>query len=72
MTVGEKIKLLRSERGLSLKGLAKELGLKHGSQISNWEQDLNGPSKSVIPALCEFFGKEPGYFMGSSEAQANA
>jgi transcriptional regulator with XRE-family HTH domain len=52
-----------------MKELAEALGLKHASQVSNWENEANGPSKTAIVRLAEFFGKDTGFFLeGASTA----
>ncbi|MGL5190192.1 MAG: helix-turn-helix domain-containing protein, partial [Cetobacterium sp.] len=43
MEISEKIKLLRKDRGLSIKELSEKTGLSVGF-ISNLERDINSPS----------------------------
>ena len=55
MKVGEKIKDLRIERGLSQVQLAKEISVSQKA-IDYWERDVNEPKVSYIIALVHFFG----------------
>ena len=50
----ERIKYLRTEKGLAQDDLAKELGVSNGI-ISLWENDLREPSMSSLIALAKFF-----------------
>ncbi|MBR2334126.1 MAG: helix-turn-helix transcriptional regulator [Clostridia bacterium] len=54
MTVGEKIKELRIEKGLSQSELAKNIGVSQKA-IDYWERNVNEPKSSYIIALVCFF-----------------
>ncbi len=54
MTIGEKIKELRTERGLSQEGLARRIGVSQKA-IDYWERGVNEPKASYIVAMCDFF-----------------
>jgi len=54
MKVGEKIKELRIEKGLSQMQLAKLIGVSQKA-IDYWERDVNEPKVSYIISLVNFF-----------------
>lgn len=53
-TLGEKIKELRSDKGLSQAQLANEIGVSQKA-IDYWERNVNEPKASYIIALVKFF-----------------
>ncbi|MBQ2702185.1 MAG: helix-turn-helix transcriptional regulator [Clostridia bacterium] len=55
MNVGEKIKELRLEKGLTQAQLAKEVGVSQKA-IDYWERNVNEPKASYIIALVKVFG----------------
>ena len=54
MKIGEKIKELRIEKGLSQADLAKHIGVSQKA-IDFWERSINEPKSSYVIALVEFF-----------------
>ncbi len=54
MTVGEKIKELRIEKGLSQSELAKNVGVSQKA-IDYWERNVNEPKSSYVISLVKFF-----------------
>ena len=54
MSIGEKIKELRIEKGLSQMNLAKIVGVSQKA-IDYWERDVNEPKASYIIALVKAF-----------------
>ena len=54
LSLGEKIKELRLEKGLTQMQLAKEIGVSQKA-IDYWERDVNEPKASYIIALVKFF-----------------
>ena len=54
MTVGERIKELRLEKGLSQNVLAKHVGVSQKA-IDYWERNVNEPKSSYIITLVKFF-----------------
>ena len=54
MSIGEKIKELRIENGLSQMQLANEIGVSQKA-IDYWERSVNEPKASYIIALVKFF-----------------
>ncbi len=55
MTIGEKIALLRSEKGISQEELAEEFGVSRQS-VSKWEMDGALPGIDKILQISDFFG----------------
>lgn len=54
MSIGEKIKELRTEKDLSQMQLAKMVGVSQKA-IDYWERNVNEPKASYIIALVNFF-----------------
>ena len=54
MKIGEKIKELRIEKGLSQAGLAKMVGVSQKA-IDYWERNVNEPKASYVIALVKAF-----------------
>ena len=54
MTVGEKIKELRIEKGLSQSELAKNVGVSQKA-IDYWERNVNEPKSSYVISMVKFF-----------------
>ena len=52
--IGEKIKELRQEKGLSQMQLSKQIGVSQKA-IDYWERSVNEPKASYIIALVKFF-----------------
>lgn len=63
MKIGEIIKELRTERGLSQAALAREIGVSQKA-IDYWERGINEPKASYIVALAEFFGVSSDELLG--------
>jgi len=53
--MGEKIRLLRKQKGISQEVLAQYLGLSFQA-VSKWENGTTLPDVTMIPALASFFG----------------
>ena len=54
MKVGEKIKELRQEKGLSQEHLAKAIGVSQKA-VDYWERNVNEPKVSYIMSMVRFF-----------------
>ena len=63
MSIGDKIKELRLEKGLSLKQLAKEINVTDIA-ISRWERQLRLPNIENLTNLATFFGVSTDYLVG--------
>ena len=62
----ERLKQLRTAKGLSQKELASLLGLTT-SAIGNYEIGLREPSIEIIKNLCKFFDVSSDYLLGLSD-----
>ena len=65
-TIGEKIRVLRKNNGLSQEDLALELGLSRQT-VHKWEKDAMQPSADNLKSLCDFFKVSPNYFLSNDE-----
>jgi orotate phosphoribosyltransferase len=54
ITIGEKIKLLRSQKGITQEQLASVLNLSFQA-VSKWEKGAAQPDVSIIPEIANFF-----------------
>ena len=55
MTIGEKIKLLRNEKGITQEALAENLNVSR-SAIAKWESNSGVPEVSNLKLISKFFG----------------
>lgn len=62
-TLGERIKLLRKEKGLKQDELGKVLGVQLNA-VSGWERNLHTPESEMIEKLLEYFDVSWDYLMG--------
>lgn len=65
-TLGQRIRLLREERGLGQKEIGGLLGVSVSS-IGKYENDERTPSPTAIVKLADFFGVSTDYLLGRSE-----
>ena len=63
MTVGQKIKELRTERNMSQRQLGTAIGVSQKA-VDYWERDVNEPKSSYIIALVRFFNTTFDEFFG--------
>lgn len=66
-TIGEKIKKLRKQKGVSQEETAYELGVSRQT-VSKWESDAMQPNAESIRALSDYFSVSPVYFFGGEQA----
>ena len=64
--LGETIKSLRLEKGLTQPQLAEMIGVSKG-MISVWENNINEPKASYIKALAQALEVSADYLLGLSE-----
>jgi transcriptional regulator with XRE-family HTH domain len=57
---GRKLKVARTEAGLSRRAAAEKLGV-HRNSVHNWEKGMM-PSEETVPAIMDLYGLEPGFF----------
>ena len=63
MTIGERIKELRKEKGVSQMKLAKEIGYTQPA-INDWEIGKRRPIIDAVIALAQFFDVSSDYLWG--------
>ena len=66
MTMGERIKQLRKENGLTQTGLAEALGVTKGT-VSTWETNSRTPGFDTLNMMSDMFHRSLDYIMGRSD-----
>ena len=61
--LGNRIKRLRKELGISQKELAERIGVSNG-RVSNWEQGINRPDADILSKLCSALQTSPSLLLG--------
>lgn len=64
--IGENIKYLRKEKGISQKELAVQIGVSQKA-IDYWERGVNEPKASYIVSLANFFNVSADFLLGRKE-----
>ena len=59
------LKMLRDEKGISLRNLAAELGISK-SALHQYENCLNDPSLSVVKKIADYFDEDINWLIGES------
>ena len=70
MTLGQKLKKLRSEKGFTQKDLADQLHVTFQT-VSKWESDTNEPDITTLKELAKFFGCSIDYLLSEEEEEIN-
>lgn len=65
-TLGEKLKELRIEQGLTHFELAQKLGFKSGSTVGMYEAEQRKPSAETLNKLANIFGVSVDYLLGQN------
>ncbi len=63
MTIKDRLKELRLEKGLSQSALAQQTGLSQ-SAIARWELGETEPTASAVVILAKFFNESADYLLG--------
>lgn len=63
MSLGERIKTARDNKGLKQSELADLIDVKSSGVISNWEKDINKPDADKIIKLCEVLDISASYLL---------
>ncbi len=66
MTMGERIKQLRKEHGMTQTALAERLGVTKGT-VSTWETNSRTPGFETLDELCSLFDRRMDYILGRSD-----
>ena len=69
MTMGDRVKALREQKGLTQEQLAEMLGYKSKSSIGHIENGRDIPRKQII-RLAEILGCTPQYLLGWEDAKS--
>lgn len=67
-SVKERIRALAEQRGSSLSGVEKELGIGNGT-IGRW--DASAPTTDKLEAVADFFDVSVDYLLGRDEPESN-
>ena len=68
MTLGERIKQLRRENGMTQVDMAQKLGVTKGT-VSTWETDSRTPGFETLNQMCDMFQRSMDYLMGRSDVR---
>ena len=68
MTLGQKLKKLRTEKGLTQKNLADQLNVTFQT-VSKWESDINEPDIATLKELAKFYGCTYDYLLNEEEEE---
>jgi len=55
LNIGENIKKLRAEKGITQEQLAEHLSITYQS-VSKWENGITAPDLYLIPTIAKYFG----------------
>lgn len=66
INLGQRLKELREEKGLSQKQLAEKTGLS-SSSIARWELGQSEPTVSSVSVLCDLFEVSADYLLGRTD-----
>ena len=66
MTMGERIKQLRKENGMTQTALAEALGVTKGT-VSTWETNSRTPNFETLHKMCDMFQRRLDYILGRSD-----
>ena len=66
MTLGERIKQLRRENGMTQVDMAQKLGVTKGT-VSTWETNSRVPGFETLEQMCDMFQRSLDYLMGRSD-----
>ena len=67
-TLGKRIRMFRTEKGLTQSELG-ELVNKGGSTVRMWELDRSQPSPQTLRLLCDVLGTTPNTLLGKEEKE---
>ncbi len=71
MSISEKLKELRKEKGKTQKEIAHDLGIS-ATGYANWEQGYRNPSILEITRLSKYFNESADYLLGLSDDYTSA
>lgn len=65
--MGERLKQLRNDKGLTVKEVAATLGMTLGA-YAHYEQGIREPSISILKKICDFFDVSADYLIGRTDS----
>jgi transcriptional regulator with XRE-family HTH domain len=71
MEIGDRVKMLREQQGMTQEELAHKLGYKNKSSVAHIEKNRDIP-RSMVVQLADILGTTPCYLMGWEEEKNNA
>ena len=71
MRIGEKIRQLRVERGLTQQELARHLG-KSRAAVGKYETGVRLPDNDTLHAVCDYFNVTTDYLLGRSDRRSSS
>jgi transcriptional regulator with XRE-family HTH domain len=71
MTIGEKIRTLRTESHLTQEALANQLGIS-SQAVSKWEQNITAPDISLLPQIADIFAVTTDELLGAGRHKTAA
>lgn len=63
----ERLKLLRTNRKITMQKLADEIGLKNKGTIGQFETEITVPSSETLISLADYFDVSIDYLVGRSD-----
>jgi len=69
--LGQRLKQLRKEKGMTQAELAEALGVSTGT-VAMWETNKRKPTFEMLERLSDIFDKQVGYIMGTSNDDSSA
>jgi transcriptional regulator with XRE-family HTH domain len=69
MEIGDRVKMLREQQGMTQEELAHKLGYKNKSSVAHIEKNRDIP-RSMVVQLAEILGTTPCYLMGWEEKES--
>jgi transcriptional regulator with XRE-family HTH domain len=69
MEIGDRVKMLREQQGMTQEELAHKLGYKNKSSVAHIEKNRDIP-RSMVVQLADILGTTPCYLMGWEEKES--
>lgn len=67
MTIGMRIRSLRTERSITIKEFAQNVGLTPQA-VCNYEAGIREPSIEILKKICDFFDVSADYLIGRTDS----
>lgn len=62
LQIGERLRQARSEAGLTIEGIARELSVSSRT-VAGWQSGRSRPSYEMLTRLANLLGKPPAFFL---------